>query len=178
MRVRCTTIITFRSVLFPFPVIISKTYYSSLALHANKWLTMIGWSLYAHHVNGWATSLFCQWMVYARHVSDFGLTGFLGVVLLASCSVYFGYTECVPCIGLHFPPECVPSIGFHLPRIQSNDLSYTVSVCHVSNPTICPTWSKQMSYSVTFYHIYVFIVGFPAIIPTSSILRAVYADLL
>ena len=104
--------------------------------------------------------------------------GFLGAVLLESCSVHFGYTECVPFIGLHFPPECVPSIGLHLPRIQSNDLSYTVSVSHVSSPTICPTWSKQMSYSVTFYHIYVFIVGFPAIIPTSSILRAVYADLL
>ena len=77
---------------------------------------------------------FCQWMVYARHVSDFGLKGFLGVVLLASCSVYFGYTECIPCIGLHFPPEFVPSIGLHLPCIQSNDLSYTVFVCQVSSP--------------------------------------------
>ena len=53
MRVRCTTILTFSSVLFPFPIIISKTYYSWLALHANKWLTMIGWSFYARHVNGW-----------------------------------------------------------------------------------------------------------------------------
>ena len=104
--------------------------------------------------------------------------GFLGAVLLESCSVHFGYTECVSFIGLHFPPECVPSIGLHLPRIQSNDLSYTASVSHVSSPTICPTWNKQMSYSVTFYHTYVFIVGFPAIIPTSCILRAVYADLL
>ena len=39
---------------------------------------------------------------------DFGFKGFLGVVLLASCSVYFGF--------------------------QSNDLSYTVFVCQVSSP--------------------------------------------
>ena len=79
---------------------------------------------------------FCQWMViYARHVSDFGFKGFLGVVLLASFSVYLGYKECVPVVGLHFPSECVPSlIGLHLPCIQSNDLSYTVFVCQVSSP--------------------------------------------
>ena len=93
--------------------------------------------------------------------------GFLGAVLLESCSVHFGYTECVPFIGLHFPPECVPSIGLHLPRIQSNDLSYTVSVSHISSPTICPTWSKQMSYSVTIHHINVSIVGFLDATPSS-----------
>ena len=75
------------------------------------------------------------WSFYARHVSDFGFKGYLGVVLLASCSVYFGYKECVPVVGLHFPSECVPSlIGLHLPCIQSNDLSYTVFVCQVSSP--------------------------------------------
>ena len=65
------------------------------------------------------------------HVSDFdfGFKGSLGAVLLENCSAYFGFTECVPFIGLHFPPECVPSIGLHLPCIQSNDLSYTVFVC-------------------------------------------------
>ena len=50
------------------------------------------------------------WSFYARHVSDFGFKGYLGVVLLASCSVYFGYKECVPVVGLHFPSECVPSL--------------------------------------------------------------------
>ena len=118
MRVRCTTIITFSSVLFPFRIIISNTCYS--------------W--HAHHVNGWTTSA-NGWSFYARHVSDFGFKVFLGVVLLASCSVYFGYKECVPVVGLHFPSECVPSlIGLHLPCIQSNDLSYTVFVCQVSSP--------------------------------------------
>ena len=104
---------------------------------------MIWWSFYVHHVNGWATSV-NGWSFYARHVSDFGLKGSLGVVPLASCSVYFGYTECIPCIGLHFPPEFVPSIGLHLPCIQPNDLSYTVFVCQVSSPMICPTWSKYL----------------------------------
>ena len=117
MRVRCTTIITFSSVLFPFPIVISNTCHS--------------W--HAHHVNGRTTSA-NGWSFYVRHVSDFGFKGFLGVVLLASCSVYFGYTECVPVIGPHFPPECVPPIDLHLPCIQSNDLSYTVFVCQVSSP--------------------------------------------
>ena len=131
MRVRCTTIITFSSVLFPFRIIISNTCYS--------------W--HAHHVNGWTTSA-NGWSFYARHVSDFGFKGFLGVVLLASCSVYFGYKECVPVVGLHFPSECVPSlIGLHLPCIQSNDLSYTVFVCQVSSPMICPTWSKYLHHA-------------------------------
>ena len=91
MRVRCTTIITFSSVLFPFPIVISNTCHS--------------W--HARHVNGWTTSA-NGWSFYARHASDFGFKGFLGVVLLASCSVYFGF--------------------------QSNDLSYTVFVCQVSSP--------------------------------------------
>ena len=123
----------------------------------DKWLTMIGWSFYAHHVNGRATSV-NGWSFYARHVSDFGFKGFLGVVLLASCSVYFGYKECVPVVGLHFPSECVPSLhwspfamysverfvlhGLRMQSIQSNDLSYMEQI------------------------------------PTSCILRAVYADLL
>ena len=83
------------------------------------------------------------------HVSDFdfGFKGSLGAVLLENCSAYFGYTECVPFIGLHFPPECVPSIGLHLPCIQSNDLSYTVFVCQVSSPMICPTWSKYLRHA-------------------------------
>ena len=82
----------------------------------------------------WRLYLPVSYAVYARHVSDFGFKGFLGVVLLASCSVYFGYTEYVPTIGLHFPSECVPSIGLHLPCIQSNDLLYTVFVCQVFSP--------------------------------------------
>lgn len=90
MRVRCTILITFISVLFPFRIIISNTCYS--------------W--HAHHVNGSTTSA-NGWSFYARHVSDVGFKGFLGVVLLASCSVYFGYKECVPVAGLHFPSECV-----------------------------------------------------------------------
>ena len=79
---------------------------------------MIGWSFYAHHVTGWDTSV-NGWSFYARHVSDFdfGFKGSFGAVLLENCSAYFGYTEYVPFIGLHFPPECVPSIGLHLPCI-------------------------------------------------------------
>ena len=73
--------------------------------------------------------------------------GFLGAVLLESCSVHFGYTECVPFIGLHFPPECVPSIGLHFSCIQSNDFSYTVFVCQLSSPMICPTWSKYLRHA-------------------------------
>ena len=106
---------------------------------------MIGWSFYAHHVNGWAISV-NGWSFYARHVNDFGFKGFLGAVLPESCSVNFGYTECAPLIGPHFPPECVPSIGLHLPCIQSNDLSYT-TVCQVSSPMICPIWSKYLHHA-------------------------------
>ena len=84
---------------------------------------MIGWSFYAHHVNGWATSA-NGWSFYARHVSDFGFKGFLGVVLLASCSVYFGYKECVPVVGLHFPSEY---ITYSVERL----VLHGASECHV-----------------------------------------------
>ena len=146
-------------------------HYSWLARHVNKWLTMIGWSFCARHVSDfWSENVSSRHSV-ARPVQRWANDG----------SGFQGFPWCCSAWKLFSPLRLYrmcPVIGLHLPRIQSNDLSYTVSVSHVSSPTICPTWSKQMSYSVTFYHIYVFIVGFPAIIPTSSILRAVYADLL
>ena len=90
--------------------------------------------------------------------SDF--KGFLGAILLESYSVHFGYLEC------SFPFRTCPSVSVerrHLPRFQSNDLFYM---------------EQTNVIFVTIHQIYGSIVGLLVRLPTSFILRVVYADLM
>ena len=92
---------------------------------------MIGWSFYAHHVNGWATSA-NGWSMLV-----------MSATLDSRVSLVLFYLQAAQSIS------AIQNVSRVLVFISLQNLSrLLVSICHVFCRTICPTRSSYAKYPV------------------------------